>query len=109
MKKLKDSTTKAVLEANEETVRARLEFLFYDTNFVTKELIESRYNIYTQPEYQEAIHNIVVLQDWEVRKHYTWEASWTHKITAPTIILMSDHDPTATIEDAEYLQELIPG
>ncbi len=108
MKKLKDSTLKAVLEANEETVRSRLEFLFYDTNFVTKELVESRYNIYTQPEYKEAVHNIVVLQDWEVRKNFTWDTNWTHNITAPTIILMSDHDPTATIEDAEYLQQLIP-
>ena len=26
----------------------RLELLLYDTNFVTEELIESRYNIYTQ-------------------------------------------------------------
>lgn len=108
MKKLKESTLKAVLEANDETVRTRLEFLFYDTNFVTKELVESRYQIYTQPEYKDAIHNIVVLQDWEVRKNFTWEPEWTHKITVPTIILMSDHDPTATIEDAEYLQQLIP-
>ena len=108
MKKLKDSTLQAVLEPNNETVRKRLEFLFYDTNFVTEELIESRYNIYTQPEFKAAIHNIVVLQDWEVRKNYTWTPEWTHKITAPTLILMSDHDPTASIEDAEYLQQLIP-
>ncbi len=108
MKKLKDSTLKAVLEANEETVRSRLEFLFYDKNFVTEELVESRLNIYIQPEFKEAIHNIMVLQDWEVRKNYTWETKWTHNITAPTLILMSDHDPTATIEDAEYLQQLIP-
>ncbi|QTL52176.1 alpha/beta fold hydrolase [Priestia aryabhattai] len=108
MKKLKESTLKAVLEANYETVRTRLEFLFYDTNFITEELVESRYKIYTQPSFKEAVHNIVVLQDWEVRKNFMWETEWTHKITAPTIILMSDHDPTATIEDAEYLQQLIP-
>ncbi|EKN65891.1 putative hydrolase [Neobacillus bataviensis LMG 21833] len=108
MKKLKESTLKAVLEANYETVRSRLEFLFYDKNFVTDELVETRYKIYTQPEFKEAVHNIVVLQEWEVRKNYTWEPEWTHKITAPTLILMSDHDPTATVEDAEYLQQLIP-
>ena len=62
MKKLKDSTLQAVLEPNNETVRKRLEFLFYDTNFVTEELIESRYNIYTQPEFKAAIHNIVVFK-----------------------------------------------
>lgn len=109
MKKLKESTLKAVLEANYENVRKRVEFLFYDTNFVTDELVESRLQIYASPEMQKAVHNIVVLQDWEVRKHYTWDPEWTHHIKAPTLILMSDHDPTATIEDAEYLQELIPG
>ena len=41
MKKLKDSTLKAVLEANNDTVRTRIEFLFYDKNFVTNELVES--------------------------------------------------------------------
>ncbi|MEK4921316.1 alpha/beta hydrolase [Cytobacillus sp. FSL R5-0569] len=108
MKKLKESTLKAVLYADNQTVRSRLEFLFYDTNFVTQELVESRYKIYTQPEFKEAVKNIVVLQEWETRKHYMWNSVWTNQITAPTIILMSDHDPTATIEDAEYLQQLIP-
>ena len=108
MKKLKESTLNAVLKADYDTVQKRLEFLFYDTNFVSKELIESRYKIYTQPEFKKAVHNIVVLQDWEVRKNFTWETTWTHKITVPTIILMSDHDPTASIEDAEHLQQLIP-
>jgi 2-hydroxy-6-oxonona-2,4-dienedioate hydrolase len=107
MKKLKDSTLKAVLEADNETVRKRLEFLFYDTQFVTAELVESRYKIYTQLEMKKAVHNIIILQDWEVRKDYTWDPKWTSNITAPTLILMSDHDPTATIEDAEYLQKLI--
>jgi 2-hydroxy-6-oxonona-2,4-dienedioate hydrolase len=108
MKKLKESTIQAVLEVNKENVRKRLEFLFWDTSFVTEELVQSRYNIYTQPELKKAIENIMILQDWEVRKNYTWDSKWTSKITAPTIILMSDHDPTATVEDAEYLQELIP-
>jgi 2-hydroxy-6-oxonona-2,4-dienedioate hydrolase len=108
MKKLKESTIQAVLEVNKENVRKRLEFLFWDTSFVTEELVQSRYNIYTKPELKKAIENIMILQEWEVRKNYTWDSKWTSKITVPTIILMSDHDPTATLEDAEYLQELIP-
>ena len=49
MAKLKDSTFKAVLEANYENVKTRLEWLMYDKSQVTEELIESRYKIYTQP------------------------------------------------------------
>ncbi len=40
----------------------------YDKSQVTDELIETRYNIYTKPEYQEAVYNIVCLQDLEVRE-----------------------------------------
>ena len=32
--------------------KTRLEWLMYDKSQVTEELIESRYNIYTKPEYQ---------------------------------------------------------
>ena len=69
MKGLKDSTLKAVLEASYENVKTRLEWLMYDKSQVTDELIETRYKIYTQPSYQEAVYNIVCLQDLEIRKN----------------------------------------
>ena len=58
MAALKASTLKAVLEANYENVKTRLEWLMYDKSQVTDELIKSRYDIYTQPEYQKSVHNI---------------------------------------------------
>lgn len=69
MKKLKESTIKAVREANYENVKTRLEWLMYDKSQVTDELIEARYNIYTQPSYQKAVDHIVALQDIEFRKN----------------------------------------
>ena len=40
MAKLKESTLKAVIEANYENVKTRLEWLMYDKSQVTEELIE---------------------------------------------------------------------
>jgi len=108
MQRVKESTLRAVHEASEQTVRARLEWLFYDKSFVTDELVQIRLRIYTQPEFRRAVENIVVLQDWEVRQHYAWDPKWVSKIGAPTLLLWTDHDPTGTLEEAQLLQQWIP-
>lgn len=108
MKGLKDSTIKAVVEANYENVKTRLEWLMYDKSHVTDELIQTRYNIYTQPSYQKAVYNIVCLQDLEVREKYSWDPSWCNKINVPTLLVWTDHDPTSTVEEAKPIQKMIP-
>ncbi|WP_338450922.1 alpha/beta hydrolase [Niallia oryzisoli] len=90
-------------------MKTRLEWLMYDKSQVTDELIETRYNIYTQSSYQKAVHQIVYLQDIEVRKQYSWDPSWCGKINVPTLLAWTDHDPTSTVEEAKPIQEMIPG
>ena len=109
MAKLKESTVKAVIEANYENVKTRLEWLMYDKSQVTEELIQCRYNIYTRPEYKEAVYNIVCLQDIEIREKYSWDPSWCGKINVPTLLAWTDHDPTSTVEEGRPLQDMIPG
>ncbi|MCD2137703.1 alpha/beta fold hydrolase [Salinicoccus halitifaciens] len=109
MERLKASTLKAVLEANYENVKTRLEWLMYDKSVVTDELIQVRYDIYTQPSYQKAVHNIVYLQEPEARKQYIWDPSWCGKIQAPTLLAWTDHDPTSTVEQAGPIKDMIPG
>jgi 2-hydroxy-6-oxonona-2,4-dienedioate hydrolase len=108
MKGLKESTIKAVVEASYENVKTRLEWLMYDKSQVTDELIATRYKIYTQPSYQEAVYNIVYLQDIEARKLYSWDPSWCGKINVPTLLAWTDHDPTSTVEEAKPIQDMIP-
>ncbi|MFJ8235327.1 alpha/beta fold hydrolase [Ureibacillus sp. NPDC094379] len=108
MEKLKASTLKAVLEANYENVKTRLEWLMYDKSQVTDELIQCRYDIYTKPAYQKAVHNIVYLQEPEARKQYIWDPSWCGKISVPTLLAWTDHDPTSTVEEAGPIREMIP-
>jgi 2-hydroxy-6-oxonona-2,4-dienedioate hydrolase len=104
---LKASSMKAVREASPETVRARVEWLFHDTSLVTDELVGLRLAIYTQPGFERAMENILAVQDWEHRRPYVWSPEWCSKITAPTLLLWTDHDPTATVAEADLLQELI--
>jgi 2-hydroxy-6-oxonona-2,4-dienedioate hydrolase len=108
MAAVRESSLKAVREATPETVRARVEWLFYDTSHVTDELVALRLGIYTQPGFEQAMTNIVALQDWKYREPYAWSAEWCGQITAPTLLLWTDHDPTGTLDEAELLREWIP-
>jgi 2-hydroxy-6-oxonona-2,4-dienedioate hydrolase len=108
MAAVRDSSLKAVREASPETVRARVEWLFHDTSLVTDELVALRLAIYTQPGFERAMTNIVAVQNWEHREPYVWSPSWCGQITAPTLLLWTDHDPTGGVDEAELLQEWIP-
>ncbi|MEW1963779.1 alpha/beta fold hydrolase [Microbacterium sp. NPDC077644] len=106
---LKASSLAAVRDSTYETVRARVEWLFGDKSLVTDELIRFRQRLYQQEGFERAMENILAVQDWEHRAPYIWTAEWCGMITAPTLLLWTDKDPTATVEDAEILLKLIPG
>lgn len=106
---VKASSLKAAREASEQSVRARVAWLFHDTSFVTDELVALRLAIYTQPGFARAMENIVALQDWEHRAPFVWSPEWCQKIVADTLLLWTDHDPTGGLDEAELLREWIPG
>ncbi|MFH5208920.1 alpha/beta fold hydrolase [Antrihabitans sp. NCIMB 15449] len=106
---LKESSMKAVREANPQTVRARVEWLFHDTSLVTDELVGLRLRIYSQSGFETAMANILAVQDWEYRRPFVWSPTWCDRILAPTLLLWTDHDPTAAVEEASLLETLISG
>ena len=108
MATVRDSSLKAVREASIESVRARVAWLFHDTSQVTDELVALRLAIYTQPGFEQAMRNIVAVQDWGYREPFAWSPEWCGRIKAPTLLLWTDHDPTGTVEEAELLREWIP-
>jgi 2-hydroxy-6-oxonona-2,4-dienedioate hydrolase len=111
MEKLRESTRNAVLNASPETVRARLEWLFYQENrhLVTDELVAVRLAIYSRPEARGSIDNVLVLQDPDVRRRYTWTEEWCSRIEAETLIFWTEHDPTGPPSEGDLLHGWIPG
>jgi 2-hydroxy-6-oxonona-2,4-dienedioate hydrolase len=108
MARMRDSTLAAVEDPSDATVRARVEFLFHHKEMVTDELVNLRRAVYTRPGFPRAIRNTLVLQDPEVRKDYAWQRSWVGKITAPTLLLWTDHDPTGGLDEAQLLLDWLP-
>jgi 2-hydroxy-6-oxonona-2,4-dienedioate hydrolase len=109
MAMVKKSSLAAVQDPSFENVRARLEWLFHDKSFVTDELVLLRQRIYSQPGFDRAMQHIVAVQDPEIRKDFAWSPSWCGRITAPTLLLWTDNDPTGGLDEADLLQQWIPG
>jgi 2-hydroxy-6-oxonona-2,4-dienedioate hydrolase len=108
MERLKASTLKAVTDPSWENIRARVAWLFHDTSQVTDELVALRRQVYTRPGFERAIRNTLVLQDPEVRRDFSWDPAWVSRITAPTLLLWTDHDPTGGLDEAELLLGWLP-
>lgn len=108
MERLRTLTRQAVEQPTREFIKIRLEFLMLSKTSVTDELIDIRYEIYAQPEMRKAVENILVLQEMEVRVKNMLSEEDLAKITAPTFVIWTSHDPTAGIEVGERFAKAIP-
>lgn len=109
MQRVYSVTMKAVAEASLQTVRARLEWLMHDPARVTDDLVELRYRIYTQPGFLKAMEHILCLQNMDIRMRNVLTDESLTRITAPTLIVWTDHDPTAPVATGERFQKAIAG
>jgi 2-hydroxy-6-oxonona-2,4-dienedioate hydrolase len=103
MARMRDSTMAAVRDPSDETVRRRVEFLFHHKEMVTDELVNLRRAVYRRPGFVQAITNTLVLQDPVVRKEFAWSPEWVGKVSAPTLLLWTEHDPTGGLDEADLL------
>ena len=84
-------------------------FQLEDGYFVTDDLVASRRVIYAQPSMKRAIHHILALHTPEAREKYAIKPEQWKALNAPTLVLWTDHDPTATVEVGQQLADSIPG
>ena len=108
MERVYNVTMKAVAEASYDTVRARLEWRMNDPARVTEDLIELRLAIYTQPGFLKAMEHILCLQNMDIRMRNVLTDESLSRITAPTLVIWTDHDPTAPTATGERFVAAIP-
>jgi 2-hydroxy-6-oxonona-2,4-dienedioate hydrolase len=108
MARIKNLSLAAVTNATRESVRKRLEWLMCDPQTVTDELVEIRYQIYTQPGMIKVMENILCLQEMEVREKYIFTPETLRQIKASTLVLWTTHDPTYPAEVGRRFIEHIP-
>ena len=107
--RLRVLSVEAIEDPSYQRIKGRLEWLMYDKSKVTDDLVASRRVIYAQPSMKRAIHHILALHTPEAREKYAIKPEQWKALQAPTLVLWTDHDPTATVEVGQQLADSIPG
>ncbi|MBY0509168.1 MAG: alpha/beta hydrolase [Rhodospirillaceae bacterium] len=102
------TNTMAAVEDPARFTRARLEWLMADPGQVTDDLVACRQRIYEQPSMREAMPKILCLQEEIPRRRNLMTEDKMSKITAPTLVLWTTKDPTASPEIGRKIAGWIP-
>lgn len=110
MERIKNSTTKAAMEDDISLTRDRLHLLMHDpAKDVSEELVEIRYRIYHQPEFQQNLHNLLCLQNMEIRQRNLMTPELLNSITAPALVVWGSNNPFGDVPEAHAMQENVKG
>jgi len=110
MQRIKSSTTKAVTEDDIDLTRQRLHLLMFDgEKDVSDELVEVRHAIYHQRDFVANLHNLLCLQEMEIRQRNLMTIERLNAITAPTMIVWGNDNPFGEVPEATAMHEAIAG
>lgn len=107
--RIRELSLLAVNDPSWERIRTRLEWLMHRKEMVNDDLVRSRQAIYEQDGMKAAMQNILVLHTPEARRKYAIPAEKWAELRKPTLVLWTDHDPTASVAVGQALAELIKG
>ncbi|MCB0965373.1 MAG: alpha/beta hydrolase [Ilumatobacter sp.] len=110
MNRIKTSTTKAVTEDDIDLTRQRLHLLMYDgEKDVSEELVEIRHAIYHHPDFVSNLHNLLCLQEMEIRQRNLMRPERLAAIDVPTMIVWGNENPFGEVPEATAMHETIEG
>lgn len=89
-----------------EKVRKRLEWLMYDPNDVTEELVDIRYQIYSQPGVGSVMRKIT--EQVVGNESPNRDNSFLSEVKAETLVLWTTHNPGCTWEEAKEAAQKLP-
>lgn len=109
MARIKQLSMRAVENPDWDFIRERLAMLMHDKSKVHDDLVAVRQAIYAQPGYADVMRDILCLQEMPIRRRNMISAAQYASITAPTLVLWTSHDPTATAVEGKQIADMIPG
>lgn len=107
--RIREISAAAVDDPSWSRIRGRLEWLMHRKEQVHDDLVRSRQAIYQQPEMKAAIRHILAMHTPEARARYAISPQQWRTLGKPTLVLWTDHDPTASVEVGRQLADSIPG
>lgn len=109
VEKIRQSSRAAVESPTPDSVRRRFQPLFLDASLITEELVRIRLDIYRQAEMKSAMDKIVGSElEPENQRRFELTPDLLRRITAPTCVLWSTHDPLLPWQEAQRYQKALP-
>lgn len=109
MERLKTLSLQAATDPSWNFIKARVEWLMADKTKAYDDLIATRQAIYSRPGMANAMKHNMVLQDMTVRLRNLLRPEDYARIAAPTLVLWTSHDPTASVAEGRRIASMIPG
>ena len=110
MERIKTSTTLAVQTDDIELTRKRLHLLMHNPEKdVSEELVQVRHAIYHAPDFVANIHNLLSLQNMEIRQRNILRPEDLNKIKTPVLVIWGTNNPFGGVQEATEMHENIPG
>ena len=107
--RIHEMSIKAAENPSRENIKKRLEWLMLDPSIVTEEMVDLRYKVYTMPNFGKVMRNVMCLHTAEFRVPNLISEEECARITAPTLVIWTSHDPGSTIEVGKKLAGMIRG
>ena len=107
--KVAAATVKALDAPTREKVRTRLEWLVHDPSVITDELVETRYRIYTRPDFAAVAGDLVAGFTARARPEEMLTAERLATIGCPALVLWTRQNPTMPWPVGETASRIIPG
>ena len=109
MQQIRTLSQKAADDPSWDFIKARLEWLMADKAKVTDDLVATRQAIYARPGMPDNMRHLLVLQDMDIRTRNLMRPADYGRITSPTLVLWTSHDPTADVSEGRRIAGMIPG
>jgi len=108
MERIKRLSMESVTNPTRDSVKKRLELIMAHPQSVTEELVDIRFQIYSQPGMMRTMENIMCLESKEVRLRNLLAPELLRKITAPTLVIWTTKDPIFPVEVGRRFTQYIP-
>lgn len=106
---LRDRSLAVLKDPSTQNVRSRLEWLMANPGRVTDELVAVRQKIYSDPETQQALRQVIEHRfSAEGTKLFHFSEEEVSRIQTPTLVLWSDKNPGMGPDVGQHLASLIP-
>lgn len=107
---LAERSLAAISDPSLETTRKRLEWLMATPDRVTDELVDVRFRFYSDPEVQQSLRSVFLNAFAGVgAPRKTIGEDELAGVKTPTLVLWTDHDPSAPPEVGQRIADRIPG